>query len=116
MAASFVGTTMTNELTFFESIHQQTLDKVLAYHEIHVDIVRVMTIVRYNWGWLIETDSIDEDGVTTLECLSTVDGVTATLLNRTRHGASYNEMKSYPRDSQFRVGCKVHLTRRVEHV
>jgi hypothetical protein len=107
---------MATQPTYFDNMCQSTSDKVLGYREIHVDIVRVMTIVRYSWGWLIETDSIDEDGVTTLECLSTVDGVTATLLNRTRHGDAYNEMKSYPRDSQFPVGCKVHLTRRVEHV
>lgn len=79
-------------------------------------MTRVLTVVRYNWGWLIETDSIDEDGVTTLECLSTIDGVTATLLNRTRIGDAYNEMKSYPRDAEFPVGCKVRLTRRARYV
>ncbi len=107
---------MATKTTNFENLCRCTSDRVLDSLEIHVDMTRVLTIVRYNWGWLIETDRIDEDGVTTLECLSTADGVTATLLSRTRHGDAYNEMKSYPRDAEFPVGCKVRLTRRAQHV
>lgn len=104
------------QATYFENMCQCTSDEAYDFQEIHVDITRVLTIARYNWGWFIETDSIDENGVTTLECLSSVDGVTATLLNRARFGDAYNNMKSYPRDSEFPVGCKVRLTRRPLHV
>lgn len=100
------------QTTYFQTLTRCTSDKVLDFQVIHVDITRVLTFVRYDWGWFIETDSIDEDGVTTLECLSSLDGRIATLLNRARFGGLHNDMKSYPRDSQFPVGCKIRLTRR----
>lgn len=101
------------QLTYFQNLIRSISNELLDFQEIHVDITRTLTVARYSWGWLIETDSIDEDGITTLECLSSANGRLATLLNRARFGDAYNNMKSYPRDSQFQVGCKVRLTGRI---
>ena len=77
---------------------------------IHPDFTRTMTIARYEWGYAIETDHVDDEGIVTLEVLTSVDGVTATLINRERSGENHCTMKSYPRDSNYPVGCHVRLT------
>jgi hypothetical protein len=49
----------------------------------------------------VETEDTDEEGITTIEVLRSKDRTHFTLVWRERKGESHNDMRSYPRDSQF---------------
>jgi hypothetical protein len=101
---------MDTKRSFFERYLEKNRD-YLEIEVINVGFVRSMTVARYKWGYLIETEHIDEEGVTTLEVLASQDAYTAILINRERFGENHDDMKPYPRDSQFPIGCFVRLIR-----
>lgn len=80
-----------------------------SIHVIHPYFTRVMTVAKYSWGYVIETDYVDDDGVVTLETLFSTDGKTAVLAYRLRSGKEHNDMKAYPRDNVYPIGCVVQL-------
>lgn len=94
--------------TFFEDY--------LARHRGHLPIklitvsfLRHMTVAAYTWGHVIQTEFVDDEGITTLEVIkswNTHDGV---LLSRERLGEAHNEMRTYLRDSRYPVGAVVRL-------
>jgi uncharacterized protein (UPF0128 family) len=57
----------------------------------------------------VETENTDEEGVTTIEVLRSKDRTHFTLIWRERSGEAHNEMRSYPRDSQFPLFSVVNL-------
>jgi len=99
---------MASNLTFFGRF-LETNPGWLLYRMIHLDFTRSMTVVKYGWGHAIETNHVDDMGMATLEVLTTINGATATLISRERYGAEHSEMRSYPRDDRFPVGCVVKL-------
>lgn len=81
-----------------------------------VSFTKQMTIAEYPWGWLVETVSVDDDFVVLIETLTKVKGKDfAILLNRERYGGEYNEMKTYPRDSMYPVGCSISLEKKLSN-
>ena len=99
---------MTKELTFLGRFMESN-PGWLSARVVRPDFTRSMTVVRYDWGYVIETEHVDEEGIVTLEVLTTINGQTAALISRERCGDNYNEMKSYLRDGRFPVGCVVKL-------
>lgn len=100
------------KLTFFG---QFILDNpgYLSMVTLHPKFTHTMTVAKYKWGYAIETDSVDEDGIVTLEFLTSLDGTLAMLVHRERAGMAHDEMRSYPRDSEYPVGSKVRLKGKV---
>jgi hypothetical protein len=76
---------------------------------LHPTFTHTMTVAKYAWGYAIETDSVDEDGIVTFEFLTSLDGLVALLAHRERRGACHDEMRSYPRDTEYPLGSKVTL-------
>jgi hypothetical protein len=85
----------------------------LSMVSLHPKFTHTMTVARYRWGYAIETDSVDEDGIVTLEFLTSLDGIVALLVHRERQGDCHDEMRSYRRDSEYPVGNKVYLKGKV---
>jgi len=98
------------QTTFFEQFLKTNQD-YLQLNSIGVSFVRFMTVAQFEWGYLIETEYVNEEGITTLEVLASKDGKIAVLINRERLGAVHDNMKSYPRDSRYPIGCRVRLRR-----
>ena len=95
--------------TFFERFNARS-NNCLEIKSISLDMLRTMTIAKYDWGWLIETAMMDADCVLTLETLiQPVAREVATIINRERFGDEHSAMRSYPRDSALPVGCSVQL-------
>jgi len=101
---------MLNTTSFFERFITKNRD-YLDLRTLEINFVRSMTIAKYRWGYIIETEYIDDENVTTIEVLGSNDGKTAVLMSRERYGEAHNDMRSYPRDAAFPVGCKVNLIR-----
>jgi hypothetical protein len=99
-----------SQTTFFVRYLETNRD-FIRLDTVTVNFVRFMTVAVYDWGYIIETEYVDEDGTTTLEVLGSQDGKTAVIMNRERFGTAHNDMKSYPRDSHYPVGCRVRLFR-----
>lgn len=103
-----------SQTTFFERYLEQNRDFV-SLDTVSVNFVRFMTVAVYESPggpiYVIETEYVDEDGTTTLEVLGSQDGKTAVLMNRERFGQAHDNMKPYPRDNQYPVGCRVRLLR-----
>jgi hypothetical protein len=57
----------------------------------------------------VETEDLDEDGVTTREILKSPDGVVFTIIWRERFGGDYNPLKPYVRDYLYPLYSKVTL-------
>ncbi len=100
------------KLSFFD---QFILDNsgYLSKVSLHPKFTHTMTVAAYEWGYAIETDSIDDEGIVTLEFLTSLDGTVALLVHRERHGDCHSEMRSYQRDAEYPVGSKVRLMREI---
>lgn len=85
----------------------------LSMRILHPKFTHTMTVAKYKWGHAIKTEQVDEDGVVTLEFLTSLDGTMATLIHRERKGGHHHAMRSYPRDSEYPVGSKVYLKGKV---
>jgi hypothetical protein len=77
---------------------------------LHPTFVRTLRIAELGHSWALQTELLDEEGITILETLFTYDGKTASLLERERTGHAHDDMRSYPRDAEFPIGCIVRLT------
>jgi|WetSurMetagenome_2_1015567.scaffolds.fasta_scaffold30081_1 hypothetical protein len=75
-----------------------------------LDINKIFTVLEMNNGEVyVETEAIDEDNVTTVEVLRSNDRKNFTLIWRERYGGNHDDMRTYPRDSQFPLFCQVRL-------
>jgi len=81
----------------------------LRLDSIGVNFVRFMTVAQFEWGYLIETEHTSEEGVITLEVLVCKDRKIAVLIHRERFGVAHDDMRPYPRDSQYPIGHPVRL-------
>jgi hypothetical protein len=61
----------------------------------------------------VETENTDEEGITTIEVLKSKDRTHFQLIWRERSGEAHNDMRSYPRDSQFPLFSEVNLNAHV---
>ena len=74
-----------------------------------IDMTHVFTVVKFTFGYVVECESQDEKDLIETETLFSRDGKTWTLIGRTRCGPTHHDMKWYPRDTIYPVGCKVRL-------
>jgi len=70
---------------------------------------RVFHVAKFTFGFVIECESLDEKKLLERETLFSRDGKIWTLLGRKRLGPTHHDMKWYPRDTTYPVGCKVRL-------
>lgn len=85
----------------------------LSVKTIQVNFVRTMTIAEYTWGHIIQTEFVDDEGITTLEVLKSWDAKFAVLISRERFGPTHDDMRTYLRDNYYPVGCIVRLLKNV---
>lgn len=94
---------------------QQIVDahqmEIVEGGQMYINFHYSMRYVKFDWGWVIETCHIDEEGTTTIETLISYTGLTATIVHRVRCGLNHDEMKTYPRDSEYPVPSIVRLIR-----
>jgi hypothetical protein len=93
----------------FDQIVENHTTEILEEGGKTIDFHRSMRWVMFDWGWVIETNQIDEDLTTTVETLVSYTGKTAVLIHRHRFGLHHNEMKSYQRDDLFPIACQVQM-------
>ena len=97
-----------SEMKFDQIVENHTAEIVEEGNKT-IDFHRSMRWVMFDWGWVIETNQIDEDLTTTVETLVSYTGKTAVLIHRRRFGLSHHEMKPYQRDDLFPIACQVHM-------
>lgn len=73
------------------------------------DMERVFHVAKFTFGFVVECESLDEKKLLERETLFSRDGKVWTLLGRKRSGPTHHDMKWYPRDTIYPVGCKVRL-------
>ncbi len=75
-----------------------------------IDITRSFTVMEMKSGEVfVETETIDEEDITTIEVLRSNDRTHFTLVWRERKGEAHNEMRTYPRDEQYPLFSMVKL-------
>jgi hypothetical protein len=97
-------------MSFFESF----LNRHPAYLNVETFLInfnKSMTVAQYANCYIIETETIDEEGITTCEVLSSRNKKTAVLISRERTGENHSDMRTYPRDNQFPIGSIVRLVK-----
>lgn len=93
----------------FDQIVENHPTEILEEGNKTIDFHRSMRWVMFDWGWVIETNHIDEDLTTTVETLVSYTGQTAVLIHRHRFGLQHDGMKSYQRDDLFPIACRVKI-------
>jgi hypothetical protein len=93
----------------FDQIVESHRNGILESGNKTIDFHRSMRWVMFDWGWVIETNHIDDELTTTVETLVSYTGDTAVLIHRHRFGLHHNEMKPYQRDDLFPIACRVKM-------
>lgn len=99
-----------NRFQFEQIVEDHQMEIVDGGNKV-IDFHRTMRYVMFDWGWVIETCHVDDEGTATIETLISYTGNTATITHRHRCGPNHDEMKAYLRDSEFPVPCVVRLKR-----
>jgi len=75
-----------------------------------IGMTKVFTVLELNNGELyVETEDLDDEGVTTVEMLHSDDRKSFQLISRSRSGDLYNEMRPYARDTKYPLFSMVDL-------
>lgn len=74
-----------------------------------IETTQVFHVAKFTFGYVVECESTDEHRLLERETLFSRDGVIWTLLGRQRSGPTHHNMKWYPRDTTYPIGCKVRM-------
>ena len=84
-------------------------DDLLRQHTVLLSATHQFIVAEFAFGYVVECESIDERDLCERETLFSRDGEVWTLLGRVRKGPCHHDMKWYPRDTTYPIGCKVRL-------
>lgn len=86
----------------------QNFDDLIGQKTQRIDATRCMIVATFKFGYVIECEIMEND-LLERETLFSRDGKVWTLLGRKRHGPTHHDLKWYPRDTIYPIGCKVRI-------